>query len=239
MKVKTAREIAGRLSTPSKMPGMAWGIPARLCKVGSILREQAGSVCAFCYAMRGRYVQPKVQAAYQRRYDLWKASVDAGPQGVLEWVAAMAYMIGTYFNSRGDGANNMRDGRYFRVFDSGDLQGVEMLRTWAMVSERVPGVSFWLATREQKVVREFLQYYIQPANLLIRVSGSRVDGPAPKGFTHVSAVEPMNDEADWAEKVASSTPDKHYCPALLQSHECRDCRACWDPKVRLVVYAKT
>ena len=35
MKVKEALEITGSLSKPSKMPGWAYGLPAKECKTGS------------------------------------------------------------------------------------------------------------------------------------------------------------------------------------------------------------
>ena len=54
--IKAARAFVGGVSTPSKMPGLSWNISAKRCKLGSVLREQIeNSVCASCYALKGRY----------------------------------------------------------------------------------------------------------------------------------------------------------------------------------------
>ena len=55
MNKKEAKEITGGLSKPSKMPGHAYNLPAWRCKTGVKLQAVAGSVCAGCYAMKGRY----------------------------------------------------------------------------------------------------------------------------------------------------------------------------------------
>ena len=64
---KEAREITGGLSKPSKMPGPAHNLPAVACKTGAKLAQVPGSVCAGCYALKGRYRFNNVQAALQRR----------------------------------------------------------------------------------------------------------------------------------------------------------------------------
>jgi hypothetical protein len=59
---KQAREITGGLSKPSKMPGPAHNLPAQACKTGAKLVKVPGSVCAGCYALKGRYRFKNVQA---------------------------------------------------------------------------------------------------------------------------------------------------------------------------------
>ena len=51
MKTKEALEIVGGLSKPSKMPGWAYGLPAKECKTGSKLQNVPGSTCYDCYAL--------------------------------------------------------------------------------------------------------------------------------------------------------------------------------------------
>ena len=63
---KEAREITGGLSKPSKMPGPAHNLPAVACKTGAKLVQIPGSVCAGCYALKGRYRFNNVQKALQR-----------------------------------------------------------------------------------------------------------------------------------------------------------------------------
>jgi hypothetical protein len=40
-----AEKIVGGFSYPSTMPCLAWGIPARRCRIGSVLAQKEGTVC--------------------------------------------------------------------------------------------------------------------------------------------------------------------------------------------------
>ena len=76
MNTQQAWDLVGGLSKPSKMPGWAYGIPAKECKTGSKLRLVKGSTCYNCYALKGCYVFPVVQAAQYKRlasikHELW------------------------------------------------------------------------------------------------------------------------------------------------------------------------
>ena len=62
MKSKRALKIIGGLSKPSKMPGWAYGLPAKECKTGSKLVKVKNSVCEGCYALKGCYVFKVVQS---------------------------------------------------------------------------------------------------------------------------------------------------------------------------------
>ena len=84
MKTNQALKIVGGLSRPSKMPGWAYGLPAKECKTGSKLREVKDSVCEGCYALKGCYVFEVVQAAQYRRL---KSVKNPG------WVSAMVHLI--------------------------------------------------------------------------------------------------------------------------------------------------
>ena len=78
---KEAREITGGLSKPSKMPGPAHNLPAVACKTGAKLVQIPGSVCAGCYALKGRYRFNNVQQALQRRLQGARASALGGRNG--------------------------------------------------------------------------------------------------------------------------------------------------------------
>ena len=67
MNTAQAIKITHTLSKPSKMPGFSIGIPAKECKTGAKLRKIKGSVCYGCYALKGCYVFPDVQAAQYKR----------------------------------------------------------------------------------------------------------------------------------------------------------------------------
>ena len=81
---KEAREITGGLSKPSKMPGPAHNLPAVACKTGAKLVQIPGSVCAGCYALKGRYRFNNVQKALQRRLAALESPL---------WVEAMTTLI--------------------------------------------------------------------------------------------------------------------------------------------------
>ena len=78
---KEAREITGGLSKPSKMPGPAHNLPAVACKTGAKLVQIPGSVCAGCYALKGRYRFNNVQQALQRRLQGARAPAMGGSDG--------------------------------------------------------------------------------------------------------------------------------------------------------------
>ena len=84
MKTDEALKIVGGLSKPSKMPGWAYGLPAKECKTGKKLRDIEGSTCYGCYALKGCYVFEVVQAAQYRRLEATKSA---------SWVDAMAQLI--------------------------------------------------------------------------------------------------------------------------------------------------
>ena len=44
MRIEKAKEITGSLSKPSKMPGFAYGLPAKECKTGKKLQQAKGIV---------------------------------------------------------------------------------------------------------------------------------------------------------------------------------------------------
>ncbi len=84
MRIEKAKEITGSLSKPSKMPGHAYGLPAKECKTGGKLQNVKGSTCYGCYALKGCYVFKVVQDAQYRRLAAIKDP---------RWVEAMALLI--------------------------------------------------------------------------------------------------------------------------------------------------
>lgn len=204
--LKEARDIAGTLGKPSKMPGLSYGISAHHCNVGAKLAQVEGSVCHGCYALKANYQYPSVRQAHEKRF--------AGLTHPF-WADAMILLI------RSSGTD------YFRWHDSGDLQSIGHLSNIVRIAEALPEVSFWLPTREKAMVRQWQRMHgAFPANLVVRVSGAMVDGPAPSGFANVSVV------------VSTIGVTGHECPAPRQGNKCLDCRACWQPDVQCVTYHK-
>ena len=209
MSRQRAWRIIGGLSNPSKMPCYAWGIPAQSCQVGSKLARNEQSACASCYALKGYFRTHRVQKAYQRRLDR-----AADP----EWISAMVKLVYWQMVETGE--------PYFRWFDSGDLQSLEMLHRIAAVAELTPEIRHWLPTREYRLVAQYLATDSFPTNLVVRVSAPLVDGPAPQQF----GLPTSTVHAQKAAQGFACTAYDHGPP------NCGECRVCWEPAVGNVSY---
>ena len=208
MKIKELEKKIGTLSNPSKMPSYAWGISAKKCITGSILAEQEGTICNICYALNGHYLFPVVINAHKIRLDAIKKP---------EWVDYMAELLTLKYKK-------LAKSRLFhRWFDSGDIQSHEHLMKIFKVCELTPHINYWLATREYKIVSK-IKYEDIPKNLVLRVSGIKIDGRPPKFWKWTSTVHKNKKSIG------------HVCPAYKQGGECGSCRACWSRKVKQVSY---
>ena len=195
---KEARRITGGLSAPSKMPGPAYNLPAQACITGAKLVKIPGSVCAGCYALKGRYNFSNVRLALARRLESLKH-----PQ----WVLAMTVLI------RGE--------PHFRWHDSGDLQSVEHLKRIFEVCNATPETSHWLPTREAKFLP--LNTDSIPKNLIIRMSSHMIDQKPVKFWPWTSTVStgsftcPASKQGNeckscrncWSREVANVSYPKH------------------------------
>lgn len=204
------------------MPGYAWGIPARYCQLGSQLRKIPDTPCASCYALKGRFVFPNVQAAYEARYQGW---LNTDP---VVWIEQMMNLIAQHTTVAVP---------YFRWFDSGDLQSVEMLEQIVKVAERLPNIYFWLPTQERDYVRQYITTHGPvPDNLVVRVSGVTINGFRSAWHYNASIVMPREYAARWESRVAKNTQSRYFCPAPLQDNQCKNCRACWNREVTTTLY---
>jgi hypothetical protein len=158
MKTQEALKLVGGLSKPSKMPGWAYGIPAKECKTGKKLQNIEGSTCYGCYALKGCYVFKVVQDAQYRRLDSIRHP---------HWVRAMVHLL------------QSKKSKYFRWHDSGDVQDLKHLAKIFKVARLTPDVKHWMPTREAWV-KPYLQY--APDNLVIRFSMPMVDQEAASGW---------------------------------------------------------
>ena len=207
MKLAEAKQIIVSLGRAGKMPCPTYNTPAKLCKTGSRLRKIKGSTCSGCYAMKGNYLFPNVAQGLQKRFDAFKHK---------RFVEAMSFMINRYSKKSG----------YFRWFDSGDLDSVNMLKKIVMICQATPTIKHWLPTREVKVVSDYLKIYKKfPDNLLVRVSSPMIDGK-PLKFDYTSTVHHK-------QKAIG-----HDCPSRFQENKCMNCRACWSKEVKNVSYHK-
>ena len=197
------------------MPGFSYGLPAAECRTGRKLQAVAGSTCSGCYAMKGAYVWPVVEAAMYRRLGRLEAPL---------WVDAMAEVL----NRRADRHPD------FRWHDSGDLQSVNHLARIVAVATATPTVRHWLPTREYSIVRDFVAAGgVFPANLNVRLSGHMIGGSVPS-FSRLSGMVTVSTVS----RDAETYPSAHRCPAPSQANACGQCRACWDPAVGHVDYTQ-
>ena len=199
MNKKEAKAITGGLSAPSKMPGPAYNLPATACITGAKLVKVPGSVCAGCYALKGRYRFTNVQQALRRRLE----SLDKP-----YWIHAMVVLI--------DKAP------YFRWHDSGDLQGAWHLKNIFEVCKRTPDTMHWLPTRETGILK-LMDPAIVPPNLIIRLSGHMINGKNSTFWPWTSTVStegktcPAQDQGNqcrncracWDRTISNVTYPKH------------------------------
>jgi len=158
---KEASKIVGGLSKPGKMPEGSYNLPAGACQTGQILAKVKDTPCEGCYALKGRYRFPNVQAALERRL---KSLTH------LHWVEAMATLI--------------HGKKHFRWHDSGDIQSVHHLKKIFDVCKLTPKTMHWLPTQERK----YLPLGSYPKNLVIRLSNAKNNTKPGNAWTHWSTV---------------------------------------------------
>jgi len=199
MLVKEARKITDSLTRTSKMPGLSYSLPAWACQTGSKLRKVKSSPCYGCYALKGNYTRyPAIKIAQYRRLAAIKME---------GWTRAMAVQI--------------LKQKYFRWHDAGDVQSHEHMAKIIEVCKLTPNTKHWLPTQERQYLPKPEDV---PANLIIRLSRSKVDGPAGNAWSHDSGVTTQEGE--------------RTCPAPDQGGACKDCRACWNKDIKSVIYGK-
>ena len=199
MLTKEAKKITQSLTRTSKMPGLSYSLPAWACQTGSKLRKIEGTPCFSCYALKGNYVRyPKIKEVQYKRLDSITNPL---------WVEAMAVQI--------------KNQKYFRWHDAGDIQSVEHLRKIFAVAILTPNTRHWLPTQERKYLLEVDPKEV-PDNLIIRLSGSKINGSIPNAWEHTSSVVTENAK----------------CPSANQDGKCMDCRMCWSKDVKNISYGK-
>ena len=199
MLVKEARKITDSLTRTSKMPGLSYSLPAWACQTGSKLRKVKTSPCYGCYALKGNYTRyPAIKIAQYRRLAAIKME---------GWTRAMAVQI--------------LKQKYFRWHDAGDVQSHEHMAKIIEVCKLTPNTKHWLPTQERQYLPKPEDV---PDNLIIRLSRSKVDGPAGNAWTHDSGV--------------TTQEGQRTCPAPDQGGACKDCRACWNKDIKSVIYGK-
>lgn len=201
------------LSTPGKMPSQSFSLPAD--KACPYMLTGPGTVCAHCYAKKGRYVMPPVRNALEKRFEWVNDCMARGDAGMDEFVSTMVEAITRSVKSQtGD--------RVFRVHDSGDLFAPWYVRAWIRVCESLPYVSFWFPTRSWRAkagpMRDALLALHALPNVTVKPSALFEDVPPPRipGFGAGTGVTTL-----------PMVGMENLCPAPQQKGKCLDCRRCW------------
>ena len=199
-----AKQVAGSVTTTSKMPCNSYSLPTVACITGYKMSKIAGSICSECYANAGNYVKyaNNIEPAQHARLDSLNDDL---------WVSAMVAHI----------AND----DYFRWHDAGDLQGLWHLEKIAQVAIETPECMHWLPTREYSFVKQYIaKHGALPDNLIVRLSAMYVDKQVtiPASLQGIANVTVSN--------VHTVTPIGHECNSPKQGGKCDDCRMCWTDK---------
>jgi len=196
-----------RISTTSKLDGVrSWSLDARETCPGSINPVTGDLVpaCAGCYAVGGNYRFANVKAPRQENREDWKRDA---------WVADMAAAL--------------RNDRYFRWFDSGDMYDVRLARKILQVMAMTPDVRHWLPTRMHKFAKfqPVLAAMDALPNVVVRRSSDSVTG-AYDARIHGSTIVP------------DTTPREGVtlCHAANNAGKCGPCRACYSKDVPVIGY---
>ena len=225
MLIKDANKTTGGLSDASKMPEQSFNLNARDCFTGSKLVTIPDSVCSECYALKGNYVRYSNVAIVQAR----RLKCLHNP----DWVLAMATLTA---NSRC---------KYFRWFDSGDIQSLSMLIKIVAIAMINKQTKYWLPTKEYKIVSDYKkQGGIIPSNLVIRVSAPMKNQRLNSRYGQTSMVIDNDTKVDDDVFVCDArhtkkngtkvkTITKENKPFL---GHCGNCRMCWEPTNSVTAY---
>ena len=191
------------LSNTSKLGVKSISLDARKCKTGSKLAKKPGTVCSGCYALKGCYVFPVVKDAMARRLEFFNSP---------NFIPIMVWLL-----------SSLRK-KFFRWFDSGDVQNVIMALNILEICRLTPDIKHWIPSKEYKIWRQALKIQKLPDNVVLRMSSPNIDQEPLKEFQNTSTVH-ENKKAFGLE-----------CIAYKQDGKCLDCKACYDPKIKNISY---
>ena len=191
------------LSNTSKLGVKSISLDAKKCKTGSKLAKKSGTVCNGCYALKGCYVFPVVKDAMARRLEFFNSK---------DFIPIMVWLL------------QSQTKKFFRWFDSGDIQTVFMGLNILEICKQTPDIKHWIPSKEYKMWRQVLKIESLPKNVCLRISSPNIDQKPLDGFNNTSTVH-ENKKAFGLE-----------CIAYKQEGKCLECKACYNPKVKNVSY---
>lgn len=200
-----------KLSKTAKMPAKSFSLPAHHCKVGSILRKVEGSVCAKCYAMKGKYRFPSTQKLREDNYTQYTKNPTLFTYELADIIQREYLKTGLPL---------------FRWFDSGDLIDEYMLLSIIKIASILPHITFWLPTKEYTILDKVCKDLHDndntlPSNLNIRLSVYLIDGKYFELPEHMSGV---NQTRVISKSNPSPVEDEQICYG-----NCVSCNyKCWE-----------
>lgn len=198
--------MAIRISKTSKLDGVkSWSLQARKTCPGSF--DASGDLvpaCAGCYAVGGNYrfrnvVEPREENQIDWKRDNW----------VSDMVAAL------------------RNERFFRWFDSGDMYALPLAEKILLVMEATPDVRHWLPTRMHKFAKfaDVLVRMQALPNVMVRPSSDSVTGEYETGL-HGSTIVPDTMPRQGVK----------LCHAATNDGKCGPCRDCYSKDIPVIGY---
>ena len=207
----------GGISNTTKMPCLSFNLSAFFCNVGGKLVNVKNSVCNGCYAMKGFYGMYKKQHTQNHFRKMNKFN------NTQLWIDSFVnYFINHYKTT------SKIDGKYFRWFDSGDIQSYRMLLAIVEICRKTPHIKHWIPTKEYSLIRRYIKEFKEfPSNMCVRVSSPMMDS-IMRGFNNTSSVS----------KNSESIATRYHkiCNAAEQNNECKECRLCWDTSIKNITY---
>lgn len=226
-----------KLSKAGKMPCKSWSLPAFYSCPGSVndnasysgylkdwnsfqdsmQKDDRVPTCSGCYAMTGNYCFNNVKSVREHNLEDWKND---------RWVNAMRKLI--------------KDDRYFRFFDSGDIYCVELAEKIYRLCKSLPDTTFWIPTLSWKIkeidkvltkIRMLPNVTVRHSTGTIRYTGEPAINLFPIGGNISSVVTP-----EFAATEKAKGKYKLVCQAYSRDGKCGDCRACWDRRIDTIFY---
>jgi hypothetical protein len=195
------------ISKTSKLDGVkSWSLQAIDTCAGSIDPSTGGLVpaCQGCYAVGGNYRFDNVKRPRQANRTDWQRD---------DWVADMVAAL--------------RNDRFFRWFDSGDMYAIGLAEKMLQVMTLTPDVKHWLPTRMHKFAKfaDVIARMQALPNVVVRPSSDSVTGEYIAGL-HGSTIVPDTTPRDGIT----------ICHAATNAGKCGPCRACYSKDVAVIGY---
>ena len=195
-----------RISKTSKLDGVkSWSLQARKTCPGSF--DASGDLvaaCAGCYAVGWNYRFRNVVEPREENREDWKRD---------NWVTDMVAAL--------------RNERYFRWFDSGDMYALPLAEKILLVMQSTPDVKHWLPTRMHKFAKfgPVLAAMQALPNVMVRPSSDSVTGEYESGL-HGSTIVPDTMPRNGVK----------LCHAATNDGKCGPCRDCYSKDIPVIGY---